>query len=207
MSVPGYLLQAGQNASGALNQILGGLLGNSGAPYQAAGNEYQNWMNKGIGAYNPYYNAGVDSIGKYQNALNGMSNPSQFINNLMNQYQQSPYNRYLQNQGQRAVNNAASASGLLGSTPYQQQGIQTSQNIAQQGMNDWLNQVLGINTQYLGGEQNLMNQGFNAAQGIGGLYGQGAQYLGDAAYGQQAGENQDRANLWGGVEHLLFGGG
>lgn len=206
MSVPPELLmQMAQNAKNGIGQFLGGAFGNSGAPYEKASDEYQNWMNKGIGAYNPYYNAGVGAIGNYQNALNNMQNPSDFINNLIGQYKESPYTQFMQKQGQRSINNAASASGMLGSTPYQQAGIDYSQQVAGQGLNDWLSNVLGANNTYLTGQGNLMNQGFGAAQGIGNMYGNAASNLGQAAYGQKAAEQQDRSNMWSGLGNILFG--
>ncbi len=66
---------------GGLSGLLGGLFGNSGQPYSDAMKEFQKWMQQGIGAQQPFYNAGTGAIGPYQNWLKTMQNPSAFITN------------------------------------------------------------------------------------------------------------------------------
>ena len=109
----------------------------------------------------------------------------------MGQYQESPYAQYLQKQSMRAGTNAASASGLTGSTPFAQQLQQNAGNIANQDQNQWLQNVLGINTQYGQGQNNLINSGQNSANTLSSLYNQMGQNMGEAAYGKQAGKQQD----------------
>jgi hypothetical protein len=178
--------------------ILGGLFGHSGKPYDKAMEQYQQWGNRAQQTQQPFLNAGTGAIGNYQQWLQGQKDPTNFINNLMGGYQESPYTRYLQNQAMNAGQNAASASGMLGSTPFLQQQQQNAANISQQGMDDWLSNVLGINQQYGQGQQNLMTGGQNAANALTGLYNQMGQNMGAAAYGKQAGKNQDIWNLIGG---------
>jgi hypothetical protein len=186
-----------------LGGLFGGLFGDSGAPYDAAMQQYRQWGNKAEGTQQPYLNAGKEAIPNYQSWLNGQQDPSKFINNLMGQYQQSPYTSYLQQQAQNAGMNAGSASGLLGSTPMMQQMQQNAANIAQGGMNDWLSNVLGINTQYGQGQQNLMGAGQNSANALSNMYGQMGSNMGQASYGQKAGEQQDFWNTLGGVGSLI----
>jgi hypothetical protein len=187
-----------------LGGILGGLFGNSGAPYDKAMQQYQQSLNHAQGLQQPYLNAGQGAIGNYQNWLQGQQDPTKFINNLMGGYQESPYAKYLQQQSMNAGQNAASASGLIGSTPLMQQLQQNSTNIASQDQNQWLQNVLGINTQYGQGQQNLMSGGQNAANSLMGIIGQMGQNMGEAAYGRQAGKNQDLWNLIGGIGGLFF---
>lgn len=183
---------------GGLGQFLGGMFGDSGAPYDAAMDQYQQWANKAQGVQNPYLNAGNQAIGNYQNWLGGMKDPSGFMNNLMGQYQQSPWAKYQQQQAMRAGVNAGSANGMSGSTPMMQQMQQNSQNISSQDMQSWLQNVLGINTQYGQGQQNLMNGGQNAANALTGMYGNMGNQMGQAAYGREAGQQQDMWNTLGG---------
>jgi hypothetical protein len=213
-----------------LGQFLGGMFGDSGAPYEDAMNQYRKWMGKGEGALNPYMQAGQRGMGNfedwlggmkgasgdYQKWLQGMQNPSGFINNLMGQYQESPWAKYQQQQAMRAANNMGAASGLTGSTPLQMQAQQNASNISSHDMGNWLQNVLGINSQYgagqrglMGmygqGQQGLMGQGFNAANSLAEMYNQMGQRMGDAAYGQRAGENQDSWNTIGGILGMLGG--
>ncbi len=183
--------------------LLGGMFGNSGAPYGDAMKQYQQWANKAQGVQNPFLNAGTGAIGNYQNWLQGMQDPTKFMNNMMGQYQESPFAKYQQQQGMRAANNMGSASGLTGSTPLMQQAQQNAQNISSGDMNQWLQNVLGINSQYGAGQQNLMNMGQNSANALTGMYGQMGQQMGNAAYGQRAGQNQDFWNMLGGGLGML----
>jgi hypothetical protein len=188
-------------AFGGLGGLLGGLFGDSGSPYEDAMEQYQKWANQAQATQQPFLNAGHQAIPQYQAWLSGMQDPSKFINNLMGQYQQSPWAKYQQQQGMRAAQNMGSATGLTGSTPLQMQAQQNSQNISSQDMGNWLQNVLGINTQYGAGNQYLMGQGANAANALTNMYGNMGRQMGEAAYGKGAGENQDFMNtLMGGAQ-------
>lgn len=192
-----------QGMLGGLGGLFGGLFGDSGKPYDKAMDQYKQWGDKAQATQQPYLNAGQGAIGDYQKWLQGQQDPSKFINGIMGQYQQSPYNQYLQQQSQNAGINAASASGLMGSTPMMQQMQQNSANIGQQGMNDWLSNVLGINTQYGQGQQNLMQGGQQAANSLTNMYGQMGQQMGGAAYGKEAGKQHDFWNTIGGIGSMI----
>lgn len=190
---------------GGLGSFLGGLFGHSDRPYRNAMDEYNKWMQKGEGALNPFLQAGQGAIGDYQNWLKGMQDPSGFINNLMGNYQESPYTHYMQQQAQRAGMNAGSANGLAGSSALAQQMQQNAGNIAQQGMNDWLNNVLGINQMYGQGQGNLMAGGQNAANSLANMFQNAGDWMGQGAYGQQAGKNADFNNMLSGGFGILGG--
>lgn len=186
-----------------LGGLFGGLFGDSGAPYDAAMQQYQQWGDKAQGVQQPYLDAGKGAIGDYQKWLQGQQDPSKFINNLMGQYQQSPYTSYLQQQAQNAGINAGSASGLTGSSALGQQMQQNAGNIAQQGMDSWLQNVLGINTQYGQGQNNLMQGGQQSANSLTNMYNNMGQQMGQAAYGKEAGQKQDFWNTLGGIGSMI----
>lgn len=188
-------------ALGGLGGILGGILG--GDPYGDAGKEYEKWAQKGIGAEEPFRQAGIGAIGGYNDWLGGMKDPSGFIDKIMGQYQESPQARYLQEQAKRAGINAASASGLAGSTPFAQQQAQQAAGISQNDMNNWLGQVLGINSQYGAGLGNEMGLGAQVAGNEAGLYGKIAQGLGEAKYGQKAQEGENWGSILGGIGSII----
>lgn len=187
---------------GGLGGLLSGLFGDSGDPYKQAMDQYRQWGKKVEGVQNPFLNAGQGAIGDFQGWLKGMSDPSGFINGLMKNYQESPYAHYLQQQGQRAGINAASASGLIGSTPFLQQMQQNAENISSADMNQWLQNVLGINTQYGQGEQNLVNMGQNSANVLSNFYGNAAPFMGEQAYNKAAAGQNDMWNTIGGAASL-----
>lgn len=180
-----------------LGGLFGGLFGNSGKSYD----KYNEYMQQAQQAQQPYANAGQGAIGDYQRWLQSQQDPSKFINDQMGNYQESPWAKNLQQQSMNAGQNAASASGLMGSTPMMQQMQQNAGTISSQDQNQWLQNVLGINTQYGQGQQNLMNGGQNAANQLGNIFNQ----MGQGAYGQQAGKQQDFFNTLGGGIGILGG--
>lgn len=195
----GFTPQQQSDFAGGVGSLFGGLFGDSGAPYDNAGKAYQEWNSKAESTQNPFFNAGKVALGDYQNWLNGQSDPAGFINKLMSMYQPSAYSKYQQQQSQRAGQNAASAGGLTGSTPLIEQMQQNSANIASGDMNQWLQNVLGINTNYGQGQQNLMTGGQNSANTLTNLYNTMGERMGDSGYGSGAGSNQDFFNTIGGI--------
>ena len=189
--------------SGGANQFFGGLFGDSGAPYEAANNEYNAAYNRGKEIQNPFYNNGVNAIPQFQQWLNGMKDPSAFINHLMGQYQESPFAKYQQDQATRAARNLGSASGLTGSTPLTQFAEQNARDISSQDLNSWLQNVLGINTQYGAGVNSQITGGQNAANALTNMNTEFGKAMAEAKYGQKAGENQDTSNIWGGIFNAL----
>lgn len=184
-----------QQFMGGAGSMFGGLFGNSGDPYK----KYNEWMQQAQQAQQPYLDAGTGAIGNYQQWLQGQQDPSKFINDQMGNYQESPWAKNMQQQSMNAGQNAASASGLMGSTPMMQSLQQNAGNIASQDQQAWLQNVLGINSQYGQGQQNLMNGGQNAANSLAGIYNQ----LGEGAYGQQAGKQNDFWNMIGGAGKMI----
>lgn len=193
-----------QGAMSGLGGMLGGLFGDSGKPYSAAMDQYQKYMGMGQQTQQPYLNAGNGAIGDYQKWLQGQRDPSKFINQQMGNYQESPWAHNMQQQAMNSGQNAASASGMMGSTPMMQQMQQNAGNISSQDQNQWLQHVLGINTQYGQGQQNLMNTGQNAANHLTDMYSQMGQQMGNAAYGQEAGKSNDLWNTIGGIGSLAM---
>lgn len=205
MAASGAAFGAAQGFGSAFPGLMQYFFGNSGAPSKGAGDEYSHYYNQGRGYQNPFYNAGTNAIGGYQDWLNGMKDPSAFINNLMGQYKESPFAHYQQQQGVRAAQNIGSASGLSGSTPLAMQAQQNAQNISSQDMQTWLQNVLGINSQYGAGLDSLMGRGQHAGDVLSQMAGNAGEYMGGARFGQQAGEQYDRNALFGALGKL-FGG-
>lgn len=201
---PTLLMQFGNQAQGGLGQLFGGLFGNSGAPYGDAMKQFENYFGQARNAQNPFYQAGVGAIPQYQDWLGKMKDPTSFINTIMGNYQESPFAKFQQQQGIRAAQNFGSASGLTGSTPLMMQAQQNAQNISSQDMNQWLQNVLGVNTQYGQGVGNLMSGGQGAANNISNLLSQLGVLMGQGAYGQRAGQNQDTSNIIGGLLKLFI---
>jgi hypothetical protein len=185
--------QAKNSFGGGLSSFLGGIFNDPRKAYAEGQRAYDPWSDKAAGVFNPFYQEGQKGIGKYEDWLGRMENPQDFINNLMGGYKESPYAKYLQDYATRAGTNAASASGLIGSTPFMQAAQENAAGIASKDMQDWLGRVLGINSEYGRGWGNIMNQGFNAAQGMSNVFGNRARDEAEMAYGKEA-ASQSRGN-------------
>lgn len=89
----------------------------------------------------------------YGRAIEQGQNPAQTLNDFMKQYQQSEGGRYAQDEALRASGNAAAAGGMAG-TPSDQFGQgRLAAAIGNDQMQQWLQNVLGINNQGLQAEQ------------------------------------------------------
>lgn len=195
------------NMSG-LTSILQGLFGNSGDPYGKAMGQYSKYFNQAKGYQDPFYNAGKNALDPYQARLNQMADPQAYFNSIMGGYNESPYAKYQQQQGMNASTNAASASGLTGSTPFQLQAQQNAQNISSKDMDKYFQDIMGINTDYMSGLNNLIGGGEHSADTMTQMLSQLMRLMGGGAFGKASG-NQSGINslISGGAELLpwLFG--
>ncbi len=188
-----------------LGGFLGGIFGNSGKPYDKEQEQYQKYFNQAQGYQQPYQQAGQGAIGDYQKWLQGQQDPSKFINGLMGQYSESPYAHNLQQQAMNAGQNAASADGTMGSTPMMQQLQQNAGNISSQDQNQWLQNILGINTQYGQGQQNLMSGGQSAANALSGMASNMGNQMGQSSYNKEASKQNNFWNTLGGIGSMIGG--
>lgn len=184
--------------------LIPGIFGGSGDPYRDAGKQFQKYTQQGINTQNPFYQQGVNALPQYSDWLSKQQDPAKFMNDLQGQYKQSGYYDFLNQQGQNNITNQASAQGLIGSTPYQQAGTQFAQMNAQTGMNDWLKNVLGVNTQYGQGLETEIGTGQHSADQISQLLEKLGMNMGASKYGQRAGQQADANNIWGSLASLFM---
>ena len=203
-SMPSWMSNAGNSGLlGSLGSIAGSMFTNPTAPYNNAMQQYQQYAQMGQQAMSPYMQAGQGAIPGFQQWLQSMSNPTQFTNNLMNNYQESPNARYMQEQAIRSAQNAGSATGMVNSTPYTQQVQQNSANISQQDMGNWMQNVLGLNTQYGQGMSNMIGMGENAGNSLLDLYGNEANSMANMQYGKGQAQNQQTGGLISGIAGVI----
>lgn len=164
-------------------------------PYKDASKKYEQYMNKGINYQKPYYDAGVNALAPYQQNLQKMSDPQGYYNSIMGGYQESPYARYEQQSAMNAANNAASASGLAGSTPMAMQMQQNAEDISSRDMDKYFQNLYGINTDYMSGLNNLIGGGQNSANAISNMYTGGANNMGNMAYASSTQKKQQLQQL------------
>lgn len=190
-----------------ISQFMGGAMGNSGAPYEKAGNAYNGAMDKyfpGAQSYlNPYSQGGANAFNNQANALNKMSDPNAFMDSIMSKYEESPWAAFERKYGNKGMINQNSASGMMGSGAALKASADYNQGLTSRDMQTYLNNILGINQQYLSGQSDMAHVGAGAAGQQSSQEAQMARDRADmdaqTAYGKQAGENRDRSDMWGGL--------
>ncbi len=197
------IMSAISAGKGALGGIFSGLFGDAGEPYEAAKDVLGDFYNKGEKYQNPFYQGGVSALPQFKEWLGGMKNPSDFINNLMGKYQESPWAKFQQQQSIRSGQNMGSASGLTGSTPLAQFMQQNARDISSQDMQNWLSKVLGINTEYGAGLGGQVGMGQNAANSLTNMTTDFGKSIAEQEYNRKAAEQNQRRNLWGGLFNLI----
>jgi|GEM_PF-1303550 len=175
------LRAAQQAAQGSLTQAMQtgrGLYGENIAGIQAAGErargDIQNYMGQAAGLFQPYQQAGTQAL-QQQLALSGALGQDAF-----NQaYQESPYVRFLREQGERSTLAGAAATGGLGGGRVQQELVRFGQGLASQGLQQQIGNLgnlsgIGLNAAGSGANiltglgTNLANLGTGTAQSVAG---------------------------------------
>jgi hypothetical protein len=129
--------------------------------YKKGQEQLDKYYNQSQGYYQPYVNQGQEAYGDLNNAMQSLLNPTELYDQWMNSYQTSDAAKFAQERAMDQGLNAASAMGVLGSTPAMK-SIQAGTN--QIGSEDQLNYIKQLMNMYLPGAE--------LAQGI---YGTGAQ--------------------------------
>lgn len=176
-----------------------------------ANNNISNWANQFANPNPQYANMGQQQWNAAQQT------PMDYYNSIMKNYTTSPQAQYALNQMNLSNQRAASASGMLGSGAFQK-GIQANaNNIMQNDMQQYFNNVQGANNMQMGYLDNYQNQqnrmqdryqqimeylsglGLNAGQGMAdSAIGQGY-----ANAGQDMAQSQGINNFMGGLSGLL----
>lgn len=129
--------------------------------YSKAQAQLDNYYNQSQAAYQPYMEQGQKAYGYLNNAMQSLLNPAGLYDQLLNSYQTSDAAKFSQERARDQGLNAASAMGVLGSTPAMR-SIQAG--VSQIGADDQLNYINQLMSMYLPGAQLAQN-----------LYGTGAQ--------------------------------
>lgn len=192
---------------GSIANIFQGLFGDPGRGYKDASRSLEQMLPQAQSYNMPFLQAGQQALPGFSQWLQGMSNPSGFMNNLMGGYQESPYAHYQQQQGMRAAQNMGSTGmspyGGAGSTPLMQFAQQNAQDISSKDMNSWLQNVLGINSLYGSGMNSLISGGRESANSMQKLM---SDYMGAQAglsYGQGAANQGKMGSLVSGITGLF----
>lgn len=169
-----------------------------------AANQY---LNQIPGAVNPYYQpyinqgqqAGQMLGGEYGNLVN---DPNSIYNKLGAGYKESPGYQHRLREALQAGTNAQAAGGMAGSPQHEEQNMNLANDIAGKDFESYLQHIMGLYGTGLQGEQGFQNQGFGASTGYGNILGSNLAQQGGLAYNGQAGQNANRAGLFGNIASL-----
>lgn len=179
---------------------LAGMFGNQKSPSQAA-DPYFSQIGQQTGQYyDPYIQAGKGAIPGLQDQYGQLlNNPGQKLNDIGQNYQQSPGFKFALQQALQGAGHASAAGGMAGSPQHSQQEMQMATDMASQDYNNWLGQATGLYGQGLTGQQGMMGQGGNAANAQANMIAQQLALQGQNAYKGQQQQNNSWGNAFGNV--------
>ncbi len=188
--------------------MLGGglmdLFGNKKNPADKA-NEYLNRIPGEAGKYyEPWRQLGERTIPGMEDEYNKLlGNPGDKLNQIGQNYKQSPGFNFALQQALGASNRGAAAGGMAGSPASQQQNMQIGSDLASQDYNNWMQNALGLYNQGLGGKQDFMHMGQNSSNNMADMIQQ--MLAQQAAYGYQGQASKNQSNPWGNILGGLAG--
>lgn len=178
-----------------LKKLLGG--GYSSSPMDAA-NQYLNQI-PGVGhqGYDPYINSGLDASGRTKNQYEAlMSDPTAFINKLMEGYKPSEGYQFQKGQLTKDMSNTAAVGGVAGTPMDQLNQAEQIQGLLGKDMQQFLQNVLGAFNTGLEGEEGIANRGYDASRNLTDLLGGALNQQGGLAFQNQQQKNKSRNDMW-----------
>jgi hypothetical protein len=156
--------------------------------------------------YDPYVQQGQEAYGKLNPLFSQMGqDPAAYLEKLMGGYQQSPAYQKQFEEMSRAAGNTAAAGGMRGSLSDIQNEADISRSLMGQDMQQWLQNVLGIQGTGLQGLGNFYEKGYGATSDIGNILNS----QGSLAFQGQAQKNKSMNDLISGLLSAVgtIGGG
>lgn len=156
--------------------------------------------------YNPYINAGNESLGSLMNQFNDLlSNPGSSMNKIGLGYQQSPGYQFSLDQATNAAKMAAASGGMAGSPMHQNEAASIATNYANQDYYNWLSRALQMYFAGLSGQQDIMHTGYGASNELANSLGNNLMNQANMAYKGVENANQMKADNYNRDMGLLGG--
>jgi hypothetical protein len=169
-------------------------------PSRAAGKELGKIEGYGRDAYNPFIQQGQNATNQLSPQYQQMAgNPTDFYNNIMNQYKPSAGYQYQENKLNSLAKNTAAAGGYGGTPGAVSEHSELINQLLGGDMQQFLQNILGIQGQGQQGLENQVGRGFQASGNL-------ADYLGTnsmmQAGNQFSGQRQQNENRNTGLSSL-----
>lgn len=154
--------------------------------------------------YDSYINRGNDAYNKFSPIYDRMSaDPSGFLNSLMSGYTKSKDYQMKNDEMTRAAGNTAAAGGMRGSIDDIKNQSHITDALMGADMQNWVQNVLGIQGAGLSGQQHLYDTGFDASRDLTGDLSNVYGTQGSLAFQGQSELNKRRSDM---MEALIKGG-
>lgn len=153
--------------------------------------------------FNPYIQAGQNALPGLQEQFNKLiNNPGNRLNEIGQNFQQSPGFKFAMDQALQAAGNASAAGGMAGSPQHEQQSMELARNLANQDYYNWLSGATGLYSKGLEGQQGLAAGGLEAGKSLADMIAQTLAQQGNLAFQGQQQQNQSRNDLFGNLFNL-----
>lgn len=154
------------------------------------------------GYFNPYINTGNAAMGMFAPQVESMATPQGAINNynaLAGGYQESAGTQNAINNATAQTNQVAAAGGMAGSPTEQTAVANETIALSDEDFDNYMKMVSGYQTTGLGGEADLMHQGYQASSSLADMLARNAAEEAAYAYGgarSQNMHNQQQSSEW-----------
>lgn len=155
-------------------------------------------------AYDPYIQHGNEAYNTLNPQITQMgSDPAAFLEKLMGSYTPSRGYQLKNDEMRRAAGNTAAAGGMRGSLNDITNEARISDTLMGDDMQQWLQNVLGIQKEGLSGLTHQFDTGFDATKGLTGDLSNVLGTQAGLAFQGQANQNQSRGDMLSGIMKAL----
>ena len=156
--------------------------------------------------YDPYISHGNEAYSTLNPEFTQMGkDPAAFLENIMKGYTPSKSYQLREEEASRAAGNTAAAGGMRGSLNDIKNQARITDSLLGDDMQKWLDNVLGIQKEGMGGLSHIFDTGFNASKGLEGDLSNVLGTQAGLAFQGQANQNQSRSDLLSGLMKALGG--
>jgi hypothetical protein len=157
--------------------------------------------------FNPFITQGNASAPIMRGLFDAMStDPASVLENIMGSYQPSKSYQLKKDEMTKAAGNTAAAGGMRGSLQDITNESRITDALLGDDMQQWLNNVLGIQGKGLEGISHLYDTGYDASKSLAGDLSNVLGTQAGLAFQGQANKNQKQSDMWGGLGKLAGAG-
>lgn len=183
--------------------LTGGLFGGGGNPADAA----MPYINQIPGELKKYLQPYVDRGNQAYDFLNPLfsqmaSDPAGYLKGIESQYSESPDFIRRRDEAEQAARTASAAGGMLGTPDQLKQASQIADSLQGQDMQQWLQNVMGLQGRGISGESGFEQQGYGASSNLAQALASVLAQQGNLAFQRQQQEDQSASDLFGGIAGL-----